>query len=169
MRVLTGATILYLGVYFKVLQPNLLLGIVETYKLPILSSAPEHFTLLMTLIEVAAGILILAGILLRPLSLVLLGAFLFFAALLPESYTSHILFYGVMLSFLFNAAGHWRVPEAKDKPAQILVVGGGFAAISAALRIEKLAGPYTRVKVTLIHELSNMLFYPMLPECKCRL
>ena len=164
MRVLTGATLLYLGVYFKVLQPNLLLGIVETYKLPILSSAPEHFTLLMTLIEVAAGILILAGILLRPLSLVLLGAFLFFAALLPESYTSHILFYGVMLSFLFNAAGHWRVPEAKDKPAQILVVGGGFAAISAALRIEKLAGPYTRVKVTLIHESSNMLFYPMLPE-----
>ena len=112
----------------------------------------------MTLVEVAAGILILAGILLRPLSLVLLGAFLFFAALLPESYTSHILFYGVMLSFLFNAAGHWRVPEAKDKPAEIVIVGGGFSAIGAALKIEKLTGPYTHVNVTLIHDSPRTCF-----------
>ena len=164
MRVLTGATVLYLGICFKVLQPNLLLGIVKTYHLPVLSSAPEAFTLLMTLVEVTAGVLIIAGILLRPLSLVLLAAFLFFAALLPESYTSHILFYGVMLSFLFNAAGHWRVPEAQDKAAEIVIIGGGFSAISAATRVEKLIGPYTRVNVTLIHDSSNMLFYPLLPE-----
>lgn len=164
MRVLTGLTVLYLGVAFKVLHPNLLLGIVETYKLPVLSSAPEHFTLLMTLIEVAAGLLILAGVLLRPLSIVLLAAFLFFAALLPESYTSHILFYGVMLSFLFNAAGHWRAPEATDRAAHILIVGGGFSAVAAARRIEDLIGPYTRVTVTLIHDSTNMLFYPLLPE-----
>ncbi len=164
MRVLTGATLLYLGIYFKVLQPNLLLGIIKTYHLPILSSAPESFTLLMTLVEVAAGVLILAGVLLRPLSLVLLAAFIFFAALLPESYTSHILFYGVMLSFLFNAAGHWRVPEAQDKVAEIVIIGGGFSAISAATRIEKLIGPYTRVNLTLVHDSSNMLFYPLLPE-----
>ena len=49
--------------------------------------------------------LILAGVLLRPLSLVLLAAFIFFAALLPESYTSHILFYGVMLSFPLRKRG----------------------------------------------------------------
>jgi NADH dehydrogenase FAD-containing subunit/uncharacterized membrane protein YphA (DoxX/SURF4 family) len=164
MRVLTGLTILYLGVWFKVLQPNLLFGIVETYQLPILSSAPQAFTLLMTLIEVAAGLLIIAGVLLRPLSIVLLAAFIFFAALLPESFTSHILFYGVMLSFLFNAAGHWREPVAMDKPAEIIIVGGGFSAISAAIEIEKLIGPYTHVRVTLVHDSSNMLFYPLLPE-----
>jgi len=164
MRVLTGATLLYAGVWFKVLQPNLLLGIIETYHLPILSSAPESFTLLMTLVEVAAGILIILGILLRPLSLVIFAAFFFFAALLPESYTSHILFYGVMLSFLFNAAGHWRLPEAQDKAAEIVIIGGGFSAISAAMRIEKLIGPYTRVNVTVIHDYPNMLFYPLLPE-----
>ena len=118
----------------------------------------------MTLVEVAAGVLILAGVSLRPLSLVLLAAFIFFAALLPESYTSHILFYGVMLSFLFNAAGHWRVPAAQDKAAEIVIIGGGFSAISAATRIEKLIGPYTRVNLTLVHESSNMLFYPLLPE-----
>src|SRR3974390_672399 len=69
-----------------------------------------------------------------------------------------------MLSFLFNAAGHWRVPEAQDKPAEIVIVGGGFSAISAALKIEKLTGPYTHVNVTLIHDSPNMLFYPLLPE-----
>jgi NADH dehydrogenase FAD-containing subunit/uncharacterized membrane protein YphA (DoxX/SURF4 family) len=164
MRVLTGLTILYLGVWFKVLQPNLLFGIVETYHLPILSSAPQAFTLLMTLIEVAAGLLIIAGVLLRPLSIVLLAAFIFFAALLPESFTSHILFYGVMLSFLFNAAGHWREPVANDRAAEIVIVGGGFSAISAATQIEKLIGPYTHVHVTLVHDSSNMLFYPLLPE-----
>jgi NADH dehydrogenase FAD-containing subunit/uncharacterized membrane protein YphA (DoxX/SURF4 family) len=164
MRILTGANLLYLAVWFKVLQPNLLLGIIETYHLPLLSSAPQSFTLLMTLVELAAGILILAGILLRPLSLVLLAAFSFFAALLPESYTSHILFYGVMLSFLFNAAGHWRVPVAQDKAAEIVIIGGGFSAIAAATRIERLIGPYTRVNLTLVHRSSNMLFYPLLPE-----
>ena len=62
MRVLTGANLLYLGVDFKNLQPNLLLGIIKTYHLPILSSAPESFMLFMTLVEVAAGVLILAGV-----------------------------------------------------------------------------------------------------------
>lgn len=164
MRILAGTTILYLGVWYKVLQPNLLFGIITTYDLPILSSAPETFTLLMTLVEVAAGVLILAGILLRPLSLFILAAFFFFASLLPESYMSHILFYGVMLSFLFNAAGHWRAPEAQDKAAEIVIIGGGFSAISAALKIEKLIGPYTHVNVTLVHDSSNMDFYPLLPE-----
>jgi NADH dehydrogenase FAD-containing subunit/uncharacterized membrane protein YphA (DoxX/SURF4 family) len=164
MRILAGTTLLYAGVWFKVLQPNLLFGIITTYNLPILSSAPETFTLLMTLVEVAAGILILAGILLRPLSLFILAAFFFFASLLPESYMSHILFYGVMLSFLFNAAGHWQAPEAQDKAAEIVIIGGGFSAISAASRIEKLIGPYTHVNVTLVHTSSNMDFYPLLPE-----
>ena len=164
MRVLTGMTILYLGFYYKVLQPNLMVGIIKTYHVPILSSAPETFTLVIALVEVTAGILIIAGILLRPLSLFFLFAFFSFAALLPEGYMAHVLFYGVMLSLLFNAAGHWRVPEARDKAAEILIIGGGISAISAAMRIEKLIGPYTRVHVTLVHDSSNMLFYPLLPE-----
>jgi NADH dehydrogenase FAD-containing subunit/uncharacterized membrane protein YphA (DoxX/SURF4 family) len=164
MRVLTGMTILYLGFYYKVLQPNLMVGIIKTYHVPILSSAPETFTLVMALVEVTAGILIIAGILLRPLSLFFLFAFFSFAALLPEGYMAHVLFYGVMLSLLFNAAGHWRVPEARDEAAEILIIGGGISAISAAMRIEKLIGPYTRVHVTLVHDSSNMLFYPLLPE-----
>jgi NADH dehydrogenase FAD-containing subunit/uncharacterized membrane protein YphA (DoxX/SURF4 family) len=164
MRVLTGMTILYLGVYYKVLQPNLMVGIIKTYHAAILSIAPETFTLVMALVEVTAGILIIAGILLRPLSIFFLFAFLFFATLLPEGYMAHILFYGVMVSLLFNAAGHWRVPEARDQAAEIVIIGGGISAISAAMHIEKLIGPYTRVHVTLVHDSSDMLFYTLLPE-----
>ncbi|MEZ5864473.1 MAG: cyclic nucleotide-binding domain-containing protein [Geminicoccaceae bacterium] len=164
MRVLAGSTVLYMGISYKVLHPNLMIGIIETYHLPILSSAPETFTLIMTLVEIAAGLLIIAGILLRPLAIVLMLAFLFFASLLPESYMAHALFYGVVISFFINGAGHWRAPEARDKAAEIVIVGGGFAAIGAGMRIERLVGPHTHVNVTLVHDTSNMLFYPLLPE-----
>lgn len=164
LRVLTGTTLLYSGIAYKALHPNLMIGIIETYHLPILSAAPDTFTLIMMLVEVAAGVLIIAGILLRPLAIVLMLAFLFFASLLPESYMSHALFYGVVLSFLFNGAGHWRAPEARDKAANIIIVGGGISAVSAGMRIEKLVGPYTRVNITLVHDTSNLLFHPLLPE-----
>ena len=164
MRVLTGITIFYLGVSFKVFQPNLAVGIITLYDVPWMSSAPEAFTLLMALVEVASGILIVAGILLRPLSLFFLFAFLFFALLLPESLMAHVLFYGVMLSFLFNGAGYWHMPEATDKAANIVIVGGTVAAIHAAMKIEKLVGQFTNVKLTLIHDQPNLLFHPLLPE-----
>ena len=164
LRILTGATVLYMGISYKVLHPNLMIGIIETYHLPILSKAPETFTLIMMLVEVSAGLLIIAGILLRPLAVVLMLAFLFFASLLPESYMAHALFYGVVLSLLFNGAGQWRVPEARDRAAHIIIVGGGLSAISAGMRLEKLVGPYTRVSITLVHDASNLLFHPLLPE-----
>ncbi len=164
MRVLTGFTMLYLGVTFKIMQPNLAVGIIEMYRVPLLSAAPEGFSLFMALVEVSAGLLMIAGILLRPLSLFLLAAFAFFASLLPETLTEHILFYGVMLSCFINSAGHWRKPEPSDQAADILVIGGGAAALSAAMKIEKLVGAYSRVRISLLHENSNFLFTPLLPE-----
>jgi len=164
MRVLTGVNIFYLGVLYKVFQPNLVLGIISIYDVPLFSAAPEGFTMLMMLVEVVAGILIVAGILLRPLSLFFLFAFLFFAALLPESWMAHALYYGVMISFLFNGAGHWHMPEAQDKSAHIVVIGGTVAAIHAAMKVEKLVGQYSNVRLTLVHDDPNILFYPLLPE-----
>ena len=87
-----------------------------------------------------------------------------FAALLPESWMAHALFYGVMLSFLFNGAGHFAMPEAKDKTANIVIVGGTVAAIHAAMKIERLIGQYSNIRLTLIHDQPNVLFYPLLPE-----
>jgi len=164
MRILTGTTLLYLGVFFKVMQPNLSIGIISVYELPILSLNPEAFTLFMALVEVSAGILMIAGVLLRPLSLFLITAFSVFAVLLPETPTEHILFYGVVLSCLINSAGHLKRPEPRDKPANIVIVGGGLTALQAAIKIEKLIGQYSHVNLTLLHEQANFLFIPFLPE-----
>ena len=164
MRILTGTTLLYLGVFFKVMQPNLSIGIITYYQLPILAANPEAFTLVMALVEVSAGILMIAGVLLRPLSLFLIAAFSVFALLLPETPTEHILFYGVVLSCLINSAGHLRRPIPTDKAAHIVIVGGGLAALQAAIKIEKLIGQYSNVSITLLHEQANFLFAPFLPE-----
>jgi NADH dehydrogenase FAD-containing subunit/uncharacterized membrane protein YphA (DoxX/SURF4 family) len=164
MRILTGTTLLYLGVFFKVMQPNLSIGLITDHQLPILSINPEAFTLVMALVEVSAGILMIAGILLRPLSLFLISAFSVFALLLPETPTEHILFYGVVLACWINSAGHLRHPTAKDKEANIVIVGGGHSALQAAIKIERLIGQYSNVKITLLHEQANFLFTPFLPE-----
>lgn len=164
MRIMTGTTLLYLGVFFKVMQPNLSIGIITIYELPILSINPEAFTLFMALVEVSAGILMIAGVLLRPLSLFLLSAFSIFALLLPETPTEHILFYGVVLSCLINSAGHLKRPEPRDKAANIVIVGGGLSALQAAIKIERLIGQYSRVNITLLNEQANFLFIPFLPE-----
>ena len=164
MRVLTGCTMLYLGVTFKLMQPNLAIGIINIYQVPILSAAPEGFSLFMALVEISAGLLMIAGILLRPLSLFLLFAFVTFALLLPETMMEHILFYGVMLSCLINSAGHWQKPEARDQEADILIVGGGFAALHAAMEVERLIGSYTNVRVSLLHDNSNFVLNSLLPE-----
>lgn len=164
MRIMTGTTLLYLGVFFKFMQPNLSIAIITLYKLPILSLNPEAFTLLMALVEISTGILMIAGVLLRPLSFFLIAAFSVFALLLPETLTAHILFYGVVLSCLINSAGHLKHPDPRDKAANILIVGGGLVALRAAMRIEKLIGKYSRVNITLLHEQANFLFTPFLPE-----
>ena len=164
MRILTGTTLLYLGVFFKVMQPNLSIGIITEYQLPILSSNPEVFTLVMALVEVSAGILMIAGILLRPLSLFLISAFTIFAVLLPETPTEHILFYGVVLTCFINSAGHLHRPIARDRPAHIVIAGGGLAALQAAIKIERLIGQYSNIKITLLHDQANFLFAPFLPE-----
>ncbi|MFM8341750.1 MAG: BLUF domain-containing protein [Methylomonas sp.] len=164
MRIMTGTTLLYLGVFFKVMQPNLSIGIITLYELPILSINPEAFTLFMALVEVSAGILMIAGVLLRPLSLFLLSAFSVFALLLPETPTEHILFYGVVISCLINSAGHLKRPEPRDKAANIVIVGGGLSALQAAIKIEHLIGQYSRVNITLLNEQANFLFIPFLPE-----
>lgn len=164
MRILTGTTILYLGVFYKLMQPNLSMGLIEIYQLPIMSLHPEAFTLLMALVEISAGILIIAGVLLRPLSIFLISAFSVFSLILPETITSHILFYGVVLSFFINSAGHLRRPVARDKTADIVIIGGGLAALRAAAKVEKLIGQYSNVRITLLHDQGNFLFAPFLPE-----
>ncbi len=105
LRVLAGLNFIYLGLWFKVLQPNLAVGIIEIYEIPIMCEAPACFTLIMACVEIVAGIAIMAGILIRPASLFLFFAFFFFATFLPEGYDAHLAFYGVLMAFLLGGPG----------------------------------------------------------------
>lgn len=105
LRILAGLNFIYLGVWFKILQPNLAVGLINIYQVPIFSEAPEFFTLIMACVEIVAGIAIMAGILIRPASLFLFFAFFFFATFLPEGYDAHLAFYGVLMAFLLGGPG----------------------------------------------------------------
>jgi len=119
---------------------------------------------MMAIVETFTGIFVLMGVMMRPVSVFLLCAFIFFASFLEESYTAHMLFYGIMLTFLFNSAGHWRRPVATDKKAHIVILGGGIAAMRTAMKLEKLRGQYTNVSVTLVTPNSEFVYSSLLPE-----
>ena len=118
VALLTGATFLYCGVYYKVLQPNLALAIVAEGHVPTFGLGPEAFVFGMALVEVLAGVLMMAGVLLRPLALGLLGAFLFLSAVLGENPLGHVLFYGNLFALATGGAGSWYGAAARKVFAQ---------------------------------------------------
>ena len=107
MRILTGATFLYCGVYYKLLQPNLVLAIIADGQVPTFGLGPEAFVLGMTLVEIAAGALMMAGVLVRPMALALFVPFLFLSMALGESPLGHVLFYGNLAVLATGGAGSW--------------------------------------------------------------
>lgn len=83
--------------------------------------------------------------------------------------------YGLTLGVLVQV-GHeladWRLgpepqpapPPAPDNPTRIVVLGGGFAGVTAAQYLEEVFGPDRTVTLTLVSETNALLFTPMLAE-----
>lgn len=57
-----------------------------------------------------------------------------------------------------------RPPEAQPERPRIVILGGGFAGVSAARRLESLAPRSSRWDVTLVSRTNYLLFTPMLAE-----
>ncbi|MEX2650462.1 MAG: FAD-dependent oxidoreductase [Alphaproteobacteria bacterium] len=164
LRMLAGANLLYLGIEYKFLHANLSIAVLVLHDIPTLGLGPEAFVLCMALVETLAGALVLAGILMRPLAIFLFFCFLFFSLLLGESVFSHAIFYGLLFGMFINGAGRWPAPVARDKPGTIVILGGGFAGVHCAIRLERLLDPYTNVRVTLVNKDGSFLFDPLLAE-----
>ncbi|MFN8484286.1 MAG: NAD(P)/FAD-dependent oxidoreductase [Anaerolineae bacterium] len=76
---------------------------------------------------------------------------------------------GLMVQALSDLAVRRLGPELKPKkpsvtPTRIVVVGGGFAGVTAAQSLEKLFGPDPAVAIQLVSETNALLFTPMLAE-----
>jgi hypothetical protein len=57
-------------------------------------------------------------------------------------------------------------PIRQSLPKQILILGGGFGGLYAALQLEKTVARDPRVKVTLVNRENFFLFTPMLHEVR---
>jgi uncharacterized membrane protein YphA (DoxX/SURF4 family) len=107
LRLLTGLSFLYLGVFYKFLHPTYLLAGIDFYDLPLFGFSPEIFVFIVATVETAVGVLITAGVMVRPLSFVLVFAFAFFSVSMNEGVLGHSFLYGVEFALFVNGAGRW--------------------------------------------------------------
>ncbi len=111
---LVGGTFVYLGIVFKLMQPTLLIAILEHGGFPTFGLPTEVIALVMTGVEVMAGLMLALGRLVRPVALFLIGAFTLFAVTLGETPLFHANLYGCAVMLLLAGA---RVPRILPRPA----------------------------------------------------
>jgi uncharacterized membrane protein YphA (DoxX/SURF4 family) len=97
---ITGINFFYLGLFVKGMYPTLLMAILAHGNVPLLGLSYETAAFIMTGIEIAAGLLVALGLLVRPIAIFLIAAMSFFAIFLGESPLLHANIYTLMFVFL---------------------------------------------------------------------
>lgn len=97
MLVGTGIHFALLGLFFKFLQPNLIIHILSNSNFPLFGIPVAYMALMMGGIEIIAGICLAMGILVRFVSIFLIGAMCSFAFILDESLILHGNIFALML------------------------------------------------------------------------
>ncbi|WP_299726438.1 hypothetical protein [uncultured Tateyamaria sp.] len=118
-HILIGAGFVYLGLAYKLMQPTLLIAILEHGNMPTFGLPMPIIALVMTGVEVLCGALLVTGRLVRPVALAILGAVTFLAIVLGETPLFHANLYGAL--FVILLAGR-NVPVA-HRPARFSRVG----------------------------------------------
>ncbi|WP_147113439.1 hypothetical protein [Tateyamaria sp. syn59] len=112
-HILIGAGFVYLGFAYKLMQPTLLIAILERGDMPTFGIQMPVIALIMTGVEILCGALLIMGRLVRPVALAILGAITFLAITLGETPLFHANLYGALLVVLL--AGR-TVPIAHRVP-----------------------------------------------------
>ena len=68
------------------------------------------------------------------------------------------------LALRLRGPGHKPSPPGRDIEARIVILGGGFAGVATAERLEREFGPDRSVEFTLVSDTNALLFTPMLAE-----
>ena len=77
---------------------------------------------------------------------------------------------GLLVQTLEDLALRWLEPEPepslpeRDIKTRVVILGGGFAGVATAERLERKFGADPSVELTLVSETNALLFTPMLPE-----
>ncbi|MEM8628258.1 MAG: DoxX family membrane protein [Pseudomonadota bacterium] len=95
-----GLTFVYLALTYKFAQPRLVMTVLADGGIPHFGLGYDVLALVMAVVELTAGALLAAGLLVRPVAVLLIGAFTFFAMLLGESPLLHANLYAVMVIFV---------------------------------------------------------------------
>ncbi len=98
-QILVGAGFVYLAAMFKLTQPTLLIAILQHGDMPTFGLSYPLIALIMTGVEIICGALLIAGRLIRPVSVVIIGAISFLALTLGETPLFHANLYGCMILF----------------------------------------------------------------------
>lgn len=98
-RLSMGLNFIYLGIEYKFRHANLSMAFIENDHVYTFGLEPATFVFCMFMVETAAGILMVAGSMLRLLAIVLLAAFIFMSYALHESPIGHIIVYGLLFAF----------------------------------------------------------------------
>ncbi|MCV0428389.1 MAG: hypothetical protein K5905_23270, partial [Roseibium sp.] len=101
-QLLTGLTFVSLAISVKLAQPTLLIAILEHARFDFFGMPLPLVAVIMSFVELQAGILLAIGRLVRPVALFLLCAFTFFAVVLRESPALHGNLYGLMFICLLH-------------------------------------------------------------------
>lgn len=117
LMMLFGLNFAYLGVTYKLLQPTLLIAILEHGQFPSFGIDYGVIAFVMTFVEISAGLLLVAGILVRPIALFLISAFTLFALTLGETPLFHANLYAMAFVFLMAGAGARQVAAARPRRA----------------------------------------------------
>lgn len=113
-HILIGVGFVYLGFAYKLMQPTLLIAILEHGDMPTFGLPMPVIALVMTGVEILCGLLLIVGRLVRPVALAILGAITFLAIILGETPLFHANLYGALLVILL--AGR-TVPIAHRAPS----------------------------------------------------
>ena len=113
LMMLFGLNFVYLGITYKLLQPTLLIAILEHGQFPNFGIDYGLIAFVMTFVEISAGLLLVAGILVRPIALFLISAFTLFALTLGETALFHANLYAMAFVFLMAGAGARQVSAVR--------------------------------------------------------
>ncbi|MBI1383961.1 MAG: hypothetical protein GC150_03500 [Rhizobiales bacterium] len=134
----TGLGFVWLALSYKFQSPQLLMAILRSGEVPTFGMPLDLAALVMGSVELIAGLVLATGLLVRPVSLVLVGAFTFFAISLGESPLLHANLYATAFVFALVGRG-WPLaaPLTADRQSRASVSNGPLAPADGRAR-----GPY---------------------------